>query len=108
MAKVQSEFQKLLSAGNKAVTAKRAGRLALAAKNAQAKLLMTIQDKIHKVEDSLEDMLDMSASNQSTTLNRIDKFDADEFVTNRHKLRIQLVLLNQELEQAEEDTLYGE
>ena len=103
MAAKDSKFVNQLQRSNKQIKIDRARRIGEACSDAQVKLVMDIKEKIRKKENRLDEMTDLSASNQSTTNNIISSnFDASHFVKEINDLKVDIANLEVELEVAEE------
>jgi hypothetical protein len=70
----------LLTRSNQDITEARANRIGRSVENSFKAVLMETQAKIDSLEDKKERMLDMSASNQTTTKNAVDDLEAEGFV----------------------------
>ena len=91
-------FEKLLKRDNSAIKADRAKRIGKSAANAQRALVMNLEQEVMNLEDSLETMTDLSTDNQSTTMNRIEDFNAESFVQRYHSAHVKLAVKREELE----------
>lgn len=98
-------FKKNLKKNNKSIQATRADRLSAVAKMEYDNLVNNKKRQIFNHENDLEAMADISASNVTTTANKIEgtSFDAKAFVEKRANLRDELILCKEELKTLEDD-----
>lgn len=95
----------ILNRSNSKVQKDRAIRIAKGMKMSYDAYKNKIIKQIFDIEEKLEEMIDISTSNVTTTGNRITgtSFNSDAFVEERSKLKLELVLKSQELKVLEED-----
>lgn len=98
-----NKFVSLLTRTNNKIQEDRAKRIGSSVEDALTVKKITIKGEVNEIRDRLEAMLDLSASNDTTSANRIKNFDATKFVNERHELRMQLALKEEELALIEED-----
>ena len=75
------KITQLLTRTNKEITQARAERITNSVETSFQKHVLDLQGDIDTLEDRRERMLDMSASNNTTTRNAIDDLEADGFVS---------------------------
>jgi len=107
-AKAQGKFATMIMRDGDAVAEGRGKRAIESAKAAQKKLVLDLEDKIRKVEDQKELMLDNSPDNRFS-LNIGANFDAQKFTDEYQALSIKLINLRVELTIAQENSedLFG-
>lgn len=94
-----TKFASQLRRDNSAIRADRAERIAEAVADAQAKLIMGLKDSVRKSQNELDAMMDLSADNQTTSMNVISAdFDADAFVQRINQLKTNIAVKSEELE----------
>jgi|18_taG_2_1085343.scaffolds.fasta_scaffold44853_2 translation initiation factor 2B subunit (eIF-2B alpha/beta/delta family) len=100
----------ILSRSNKAIKADRAARISGSIEDSYTTKRIELKNKLRKIENRLDEMLDLSASANTTVDNAIRDFDADAFVKERHQLRMERELIIEEVEILKEDMieLFGE
>lgn len=91
-----SNFIDQLTRSNKEIKQERAERIGKLTANQLRTELMNTQQEIMEIEDELERQLDVSTDNQSTTINRIQDWDAGEFISKRARLKLNLRRLKEE------------
>lgn len=102
-AKNTEKFADLLKRSNSKIREDRADRIADSVSDAQEKLIMDIKSNIRNKQNKLDNMLDLSADNRSTTMNVIsDSFDPDDFVREINKLKTEIQLEEVKLKIAQE------
>lgn len=103
-------FKGNLKKSNKSIQATRANRLASVAKMEYDNLVNGKRRDVFNLENDLEAMADISASNVTTTSNAIKgaEFDALEFVKRRAGIKDELILCQEELKTLVDDAkFYG-
>ena len=98
-------FKSNLKASNKSIQATRANRLASVAKMEYENLVNQKTREVFNIENDLEAMADISASNVTTSANAISgtDFNAKAFVEKRARLKEELILATEELKTLKED-----
>ena len=93
-------FKSVLARNNTTIRGDRAQRFANQARRDFTQIVNDKQKEIDNIDDALEDMMDISASNSTTSGNRIKgtSFDSMGFVKKRSELLVQKTLLVRELE----------
>ena len=97
-----SKFEEILKRENSSIKDERAKRISKSVANAQKALVMELEQQVMDLEDKLEAMTDLSTDNQSTTLNRIEDFNASNFVKAYHKIKMEIALAKIQLDKAQE------
>lgn len=92
-----NKLKTLLTRSNSEITEARANRISRSVENSFKSLLMNTQAKIDVLEDKKERMLDMSASNKTTTKNAVDDLEADGFVREYCDIDEELFVLNRQM-----------
>lgn len=82
----------LLVRDNKTIQKDRAERVSISIGESFDKVLMDERSKLRKLEDKRAKLLDMSASNVTTTRNAIDKLESDEFAKELCELELEIEL----------------
>ena len=82
----ETRFETILMRDNKSIQATRAKRIGSITANALQSKKFELEKQLAEVEDKLERQLDLSTSNVSTSINRIENWDADTFVSERLSL----------------------
>jgi hypothetical protein len=102
---VKETFKNNLKKSNKDIQSTRAERISSVAKMEYDNLVNAKKREIFNIDNDLEAMADISASNVSTTNNAIKgtAFDAVAFVTKRAKLKDERILCAEELKTLEDD-----
>lgn len=98
-----TNFISILKRDNKTIRGERANRIGRAAKNAYNAAVAAKQAEIDQIDDELETMIDVSASNSTTSLNTLREFDATAFVERRASLKLKRELLLQKLDVLKQD-----
>lgn len=104
--KKKTKIQKLLTRTNKEITADKSERISKGVSNSFQRKRLGVEQKIDKLKDKRERLLDMSADNHTTTRNAIDDLEADGFVDEICQIDEDLVILERRLEivtEAEEE-----
>ena len=91
-------FNSILSRSNVTVTAERANRWSKAAERKAKRIVEESQEAVEKIEERLENHMDISTSNDLQTANRIDNFDSKKFTQELFDIRKELKLKQLELE----------
>lgn len=101
-------FKGNLKKSNKSIQATRANRLSSVAKMEYDNLVNNKKRQIFNIENDLEAMADISASNVTTTANAVKgvEFDALTFVKKRANLKEELILSQEELKTLEDDSKF--
>jgi DNA polymerase/3'-5' exonuclease PolX len=100
-----TKFEQQLTRSNSQITADRARRIKEAVSDEQNKLVMDLKALIRKDENELDAMMDLSTSNENTSINVISpSFDAAQFVRRINDLKSRLAINEEKLAIAE-DTL---
>jgi hypothetical protein len=93
-----SRFEEILSRSNADIRKDRAKRITSSVVDAQAKFIMELNSKIRKKENELDSLLDLSTSNQTTSMNVVHPdFVAEEYVQRINSLVLEIELKKQEL-----------
>lgn len=93
-----SRFEEILSRSNADIRKDRAKRITSSVVDAQAKFIMELNSKIRKQENELDSLLDLSTSNQNTSMNVVHPdFDAEEYVQRINALVLDIELQKQAL-----------
>ena len=93
-----SPFAARLARDNAKVKAERAARVSSSLEAAQKMLIYGLEEQVRVIEDSLDEMVDISTDNTSTTLNVISKnFNSKEFTATMQTRKVNLKLKQQEL-----------
>lgn len=108
--KKNAKIYNLLTRSNDTITKDKAERITRAVSNSFQRKVLGYEEKIDKLVDKRERMLDMSASNVTTTKNAIDDLEADGFVEKFDELNQELFIAKRQLEIAKEgyEELLGE
>jgi len=93
------KFNEFLDRNGDQIIKGRANRVLKAAKNAANVHIQNIENKIMKIEDEMEAMLDMSPDNRYS-LKIGESFDGEVFITEYQAKALELHLLKQELQLA--------
>ena len=80
----KTKFEDLLKRDNKSIKADRAKRIAKSATNAQRVKVMGLEQEVMDLEEKLESMTDLSTDNKTTSINKIESFDATTFINTYH------------------------
>lgn len=100
-----TKFEQQLTRSNSQISADRARRIKEAVSDEQNKLVMDLKALIRKDENELDAMMDLSTSNENTSINVISpSFDASQFVRRINELKSRLAINEEKLAIAE-DTL---
>lgn len=104
-----NKFVKLLTRDNSKVQKARAERLANITESEMDALINDLEAKVMTVEDQLDSQLDVTTSNDLTSMNAIKDWDAKSFVKKRVENKMELINLNLNLEAAKEvrEELFG-
>lgn len=94
---MSNKLKKLLTRSNSEITKTRAERISRSVENAFKARLMDTQSKIDVLNDRKERMMDMSASNNTTTKNAIDDLNATGFVDKYCEIDEELFILNRQM-----------
>jgi hypothetical protein len=94
---MSTKLRKLLTRSNSEITETRAERISRSVENAFKARLMDTQSKIDVLNDKKERMMDMSASNNTTTKNAIDDLNATGFVDKYCEIDEELFILNRQM-----------
>ena len=98
-----SKFEAQLKRTNKQIKADRANRINSSLADAQTALIIGIRSKVRSLENQISSMLDLTADNQTTSMNVISQnFDPKEFVEKLNKLKLDHKMESIELKLAEE------
>lgn len=93
-----SRFEEILSRSNADIRKDRAKRITSSVVDAQAKFIMELNSKIRKKENELDSLLDLSTSNQNTSMNVVHPdFNAEDYVNRINSLVLEIELQKQEL-----------
>lgn len=104
----EGTFVDFLVRSNTKIKADRANRLGKSAAMAYKSLMDKKEKELFEIEDELELMVDMSADNRSTSVNRVSDFDSDAFVQKRYDLKRRKALLVIDIQLLKEDAeFYG-
>jgi len=74
------KITQLLTRSNKQITQDRATRITSSVDTSFQKFILNLKGEIDQLEDQRDKMLDMSASNVTTTRNAVDDLNSDGFV----------------------------
>lgn len=100
-----TKFEQQLTRSNSQISADRARRIKEAVSDEQNKLVMDLKALIRKDENELDAMMDLSTSNENTSINVISpSFDASQFVRRINELKSRLAINEEKLAIAK-DTL---
>lgn len=97
-----STFEQMLTRSNSKITADRAKRLAKSAKREYDRMVVEKEEKIDLIDDKIERMMDLSASNQTTTDNRTKDLDTARWVRDIAELEMDKELTRINLEVIQE------
>lgn len=105
-----SKFLEKLTRNNGEVKKERAERLEKITKSSAEAKVTELENKKLQLEDELDSQLDVTASNDINSLNKIEDWDADAFIEKRVRLKVDLKNVELNLEAAREtrDELFGE
>lgn len=95
-----SVFFNKLTRNNTQVQKERAKKLEKVTKSEADIAVNEIENKILNIEDQLDSQLDVTASNDANTLNKISDWKGKEFIRERIKLEVELENLNVNLKAA--------
>lgn len=94
---MNNRLKQLLTRSNSQITETRAERISRSVENSFKARLMDTQSKIDVLQDKKERMMDMSASNNTTTKNAIDDLNAGGFVDKYCEIDEELFILNRQM-----------
>lgn len=90
-------FKQMLTRGNADIQEQRAERIAKAAFRAYTKVTMDLEAKRDNILEAIEASKDLSTSNSKDSVNKIDNFDAERWVSRFQANAIELELCEKEL-----------
>lgn len=97
-----SKFEAQLTRSNKQISKDRAKRIKDAVNDEQLKLIMDLKAQIRNDENKLDAMMDLSTSNETTSINVISpNFDASAFVRTINDLKQRIAIASEKLAIAE-------
>ena len=101
-------FKSILKRNNSKIQDDRAKRISEVAQMDYEALVNAQKKKVFEFQNAIEEMADLSSSNVTTTDNRIKapRFDSEDFVKERARLRLDLVYAKEELAILEEDKAF--
>ena len=102
MKDVSKTFLSTLVRSNSQIKFDRALRFAAAAERDATKLIYDLEAKRDNILEVLDASKDLSTSNDRNTLNVVEQFKSAEWIQRFHKNRVDLRLINEELEIARE------
>lgn len=103
MATKDAKFVAQLKRSNSKIRADRANRIGESVADAQEKLIMDIKAEIRNKYNRLDNLIDLSADNRTTSMNVVsDDFSADAFVKEINKLKVEIQLAEVKLKIAQE------
>lgn len=104
-----STFTDILTRDNSKIKKDRADRLEKITKSTMDTLVSEIENEKLSIEDRLASQLDVSTDNRSTTINRVEDWDARSILEERVKLEVELEKLSVRLNAAKkvENELFG-
>lgn len=92
------KFLEQLKRSNVKIKTDRAERIARSAAQASLKMIFDQQQVVSNLIDSVEDMVDISADNRTTTSNVVVNFKAEEFANKMHTHSINYQLEQEKLD----------
>jgi hypothetical protein len=93
-----SRFEEILSRSNADIRKDRAKRITSSVVDAQQKFIMDLNSTIRKKENELDSLLDLSTSNENTSMNVIHpNFNPEDYVQKINTLVLDIELKKQEL-----------
>lgn len=99
-------FKAMLIRSNSDIKLDRADRISKGAHRAYTKLLMDLEAKQDAIIESIEASKDLSTSNSRDSMNAIDSFDAERWVSKFQANSVELELVGREIKIAEDN--FGE
>lgn len=102
MGKDSLKFTEVLKRGNKKITEDRAKRLSKSAKREYKRIIDKKEEEIDCIDDKLEKMLDLSASNSNMIDNKTKDLDVKSWVQEMVDLELNREALKLEIEVIEE------
>ena len=99
-------FIDILKRTNSKIRSDRALRIAKSVAMSYDAAINSKKKLIFELEDKLEEQLDLSADNRSTSINALKDFDGDAFIRDRSRLMFDLEIAKQELEIMEADAAF--
>tara|TARA_R110000822_G_scaffold2004_8_gene9589 strand:+ start:3680 stop:4021 length:342 start_codon:yes stop_codon:yes gene_type:complete len=97
MALKDNSFKGLLTRSNKSITADRANRIAKGAKREYKRTLDKKEEEIDAIDEQIDRMLDLSASNSTMIDNKARDFNAAEWVKQLTDFEIKKEMLSMEV-----------
>jgi len=94
-------FKQMLVRSNTEIKAERADRIAKGAHRAYVKLVMDLEAKRDNILEAIEASKDLSTSNDRNSMNAIESFDAERWVSKFQANAVELELCTRELAIAE-------
>jgi hypothetical protein len=91
-------FKEMLIRSNDSIKLDRADRLAKSAYRAQSKLVMDLEAKKDNIIEAIESSKDISTSNSKDTINTVEAFDPERWVSRYQQNSVELELVTKELE----------
>jgi hypothetical protein len=91
-------FKQMLTRGNSDIQEQRAERIAKAAYRAYSKVVMDLEAKRDNILEAIEASKDLSTSNSRDSINRVDNFDAERWVSRFQANALELELVEKELQ----------
>jgi len=98
-------FREMLIRSNDSIKMDRADRLAKSAYRAQTKLVMDLEAKRDNIIEAIESSKDISTSNSKDTINTVEAFDPERWVSRYQQNCVELELCTKELEIAQTNML---
>lgn len=86
----KTSFLEILKRSDKKIEEARALRITGAVYDEQAALLAEKRSNVRRLENELDEMMDLSVSNTLMAVNRIHKLDGKEFVSKMQSLKVAL------------------
>ena len=108
--RASNEFLARINANGGEIKAQRAEMLMRDAKNAYAKIVIDLQDRLNKVDIAIDKLCDIGPTDSTSLLATKEDFNADKWATNLQALQVNRDQIAYELEVAETtyDRFFGE